>query len=211
MAENAEGRQYVVNGYQFENAMDYEDAVNEKKGIKYLEEHVNLNDAAELTRMYNTLLEKNMFRTPIGLEYMRKLRAAILRTPGLKERPPFVRVPACSGTVQEQDGGGPAASAALTGRSVEDGADSRIKELEARVRKYKDGRRNSVIINIILAIAIIAMLVIAGTSSAPNVINYERVITDKYSSWKQELTDKEKELRQWEKELEQRESEADSR
>ncbi len=62
--------------------------------------------------------------------------------------------------------------------------------------------------NIILIILIIAMFVIAANSSAPNIVNYERVLTDKYSSWKEELMQKEEELRQRERELEQRESEA---
>lgn len=203
MADNEEMRRCVVNGYQFEDEKDYEDAVNEKKAVKYLEGQVNLNDTAKVLQLYNTLIAKNMFRTPIGLEYMRRLRASLQKSSIVKEELPYVRVPASS----NQDGENGA------GRGRNDNtryraAQTKIKELEARCRKQHNGRRNSVILNIILIIVIIAMFIIAGNSSTPNIVNYERVITDKYSSWKEELTDKEEELRLRERELEQRESEA---
>lgn len=203
MADNDEIRRCVVGGYQFEDAKDYEDAVNEKKAIKYLEGHVNLNDTAKVLQLYNTLLAKNMFRTPIGLEYMRRLRSALQKSSAGKEELPFVRVPSSSA---HEDGG--ENSQAGFAKAKEKAAAAKIKELEVRCRKIKDGRRNSVILNIILIILIIAMFVIAGNSSTPNIVNYERVLTDKYSSWKEELMQKEEELRQRERELEQRESEA---
>ncbi|MCM1308383.1 MAG: hypothetical protein NC223_07270 [Butyrivibrio sp.] len=200
MADNEEMRRCVVNGYQFEDEKDYEEAANEKKAVKYLEGHINLNDTAKVLQLYNTLIAKNMFRTPIGLEYMRKLRAALQKAPSVKEELPYVRVPSSGGVGAEE------------GKQKDNAkyraAEAKIKELEARCRKQRSGRRNSVILNIILIIVIIAMFIIAGNSSAPNIVNYERVITDKYSSWKEELTDKEEELRQRERDLEKRESEA---
>ncbi len=202
MADNDEISRCVVGGYQFEDEKDYEDAVNEKKAIKYLEGHVNLNDTAKVLQLYNTLLAKNMFRTPIGLEYMRRLRTALQKSSAAKEDLPYVRVPSSS---PQSDG---KASGAGAARERDKAAAAKIKELEVRCRKNKDGRRNSVIVNIILIILIIAMFVIAANSSAPNIVNYERVLTDKYSSWKEELMQKEEELRQRERELEQRESEA---
>lgn len=204
MADNEEIRRCVVNGYQFEDEKDYEDAVNEKKAVKYLEGHVNLNDTAKVLQLYNTLLAKNMFRTPIGLEYMRRLRAALQKSSAVKEELPYVRVPSSS----NQDGENGAAGKKSNDSTRYRAAEAKIKELEARCRKQQNGRRNSVILNIILIIVIIAMFIIAGNSSTPNIVNYERVITDKYSAWKEELTDKEEELRQRERELEQRESEA---
>lgn len=196
---------YVVNGFQFENIKDYEDALNEKKGIKYLEKNINLNDTAKVLQLYNSLLEKNMFHTPIGLEYMRRLRSTLVKSKGVDGEIPYVKVAAYVGQQDDVDVG--AGSGTTAGRTS--GESVKVKELEKKCDKYKDGRRNSIILNIILILAIIAMIVIARTATAPNIINYERVIIDKYSSWKEELSDKEKELKQWEKELEQREQEAD--
>ena len=39
-----------------------------------------------------------------------------------------------------------------------------------------------------------------------SILNYERVLQDKYSSWAEDLSEKEKELRSWERELEQKEN-----
>lgn len=204
MSDNEEIRRCVVGGYQFEDAKDYEDAVNEKKAIKYLEGHVNLNDTAKVLQLYNTLLAKNMFRTPIGLEYMRKLRTALQKAPGVQENLPYVRVPSSAGADGEPTDG----KTGVKSRNFtkEKAAAAKIRALEEQCRRQKDGRRNSIILNIILIIVIIAMFVIASSSSTPNIVNYERVLTDKYSSWKQELTEKEEELRQRERELEKREA-----
>ena len=57
------------------------------------------------------------------------------------------------------------------------------------------------IINIVLIITLIAMFQIAKNSESPNILNYEKVITDRYASWEQNLTDREKAVREKEREL----------
>ena len=59
----------------------------------------------------------------------------------------------------------------------------------------------SVILNVLLAGAIIAMFYISYVSEQPNVINYERALTSKYASWEQELTEREQVIRETEREL----------
>ncbi len=71
--------------------------------------------------------------------------------------------------------------------------------------KKKDGEKNgftlSVILNVLLAVAIVAMFFISYVSEQPNVINYERALTSKYASWEQELTQREQAVREREREL----------
>ena len=45
------------------------------------------------------------------------------------------------------------------------------------------------------------MFVISFVSDQPNIINYERAITDKYASWEQELNQREQTIRDREREL----------
>ena len=52
-----------------------------------------------------------------------------------------------------------------------------------------------------LALAIVAMFVISFVSDQPNILNYERAITDKYASWEQELNQREQTIRDKEREL----------
>ena len=59
----------------------------------------------------------------------------------------------------------------------------------------------SVILNVMLAFAIAAMFFISYVSDQPNIVNYERAITDKYASWEQELTQREEAVREKEREL----------
>ena len=59
----------------------------------------------------------------------------------------------------------------------------------------------SVILNILLVIAMIAMFIISLNSDSPNIINYKRAITDQYATWEQELTERESVIREKEREL----------
>ena len=45
------------------------------------------------------------------------------------------------------------------------------------------------------------MFMITLRSDNPNVLNYERALTDKYASWEQELTERERAVREKELEL----------
>jgi hypothetical protein len=52
-----------------------------------------------------------------------------------------------------------------------------------------------------LIILVIVMFYIAATGETDNIINYKRNVTNRYSSWEQELTDREKKVREAEKRL----------
>ena len=52
-----------------------------------------------------------------------------------------------------------------------------------------------------LVVALVAMLIIALVSDNPNILNYERVLQDKYSSWEMDLKEREDAIRQKELEL----------
>lgn len=65
----------------------------------------------------------------------------------------------------------------------------------------KAGLCLSVIMNIVMIVAIIAMFVITLNSDQPNILNYERNLQNKYASWEQELTQREQTVREKEREL----------
>ena len=60
----------------------------------------------------------------------------------------------------------------------------------------KAGLCLSVIMNIVMIVAIIAMFVITLNSDQPNILNYERNLQNKYASWEQELTQREQTVRE---------------
>ena len=59
----------------------------------------------------------------------------------------------------------------------------------------------SVVLNIALIGAVIWMFWIATHTDNPNIINYETVLTNRYASWDQELTERERQVRLMEREL----------
>lgn len=173
MSENI--KHYIVNGYCFENEDEYRKALKEKEGIKYLNSRIVFDDIDKVTRLYEDLIDKDVFTTQIGIEYMRKLRTLIVTKGGSKDIPYAV--------IKTVPGNVPAGK-----------PDGKKKYKEPKV-PFKDKFRTSLIINIVLIIVVAIMFAIALSSSNPNIINYERVLQDKYAGWAQELSSREEALR----------------
>ena len=61
--------------------------------------------------------------------------------------------------------------------------------------------RFSVILNILLLAAVVAMFVVAFSSSHPNILNYRSAVLNEYASWQQDLSEREQVIREKEREL----------
>ncbi len=61
--------------------------------------------------------------------------------------------------------------------------------------------RLSIFLNVLLAAAVIAMFVMALSSSQPNILNYRTTILNEYASWQQDLAEREQIIREKEREL----------
>lgn len=168
-------KHYIVNGYCFENEDEYRKALKEKEGIKYLNSKIVFDDINKATRLYEDLIDKDVFTTQIGIEYMRKLRTLIIKKGGSNDIPYAVIK-----TVPD---------------NVPAGEPDRQKKYKEPKVPFKDKFRTSLIINIVLVIVVAIMFAIALSSSNPNIINYERVLQDKYAGWAQELSSREEALR----------------
>ena len=85
------------------------------------------------------------------------------------------------------------------------GDEIRIPPSRIPQKKEKQDTRKgmiiSVIINVMLTAAVIAMFYIAMTSDNPNILNYENNLQNKYAQWEQELTERENVLREKERNL----------
>ncbi len=172
MSENI--KHYIVNGYCFESEEDYRKALREKEGIKYLNSRIVFDDIDKVTRLYEDLIDKEVFTTQIGIEYMRKLRTLIIKKGGSKDIPYAV------------------IRSSLTDIPADNSSGKKAKEPKV---PFKDKFKTSLIINIVLVIVVAIMFAIALSSSNPNIINYERVLQDKYAGWAQELSSREEALR----------------
>jgi hypothetical protein len=172
----------VVDGYAFPDRASAGLARNELESIQYLSKKVNYNDNSQLLALYERLTEEGLFKTQVGIEYMRKLQRKLMKDKDIME--------AGLKPIPVQNGGDDSP------RPDRELATQRAKNrLAAReTKKYKSYFAKSLLFNFILVAAIIIMFVITATSSNPNILNYESKLQDRYASWEEDLKTREAEL-----------------
>ena len=179
---------YVAEGYSFYTERDAALAQTERKKVQYLEARLDYSKPETILRIYKKMIEERVFKSPVGLLFMRDLQQYLLKQPGIngdevEAIPIYVSF---EGEFREQSSP----------------ARDRVRPAPKKGQKGKSfALPISIMINIGLVVAVIAMFVIALKTDQPNILNYERTITDRYASWEQELTEREYELRIKELEL----------
>lgn len=182
----AQKDEYQVDGYLFVSREDRDLALEEKQKIDYFEEKTKGKNKAMLMNLYDSILDQKMFKTPVGIEYLRKLREELIAD-GYNEneiRPiPFYR-----------------SFLYKTGEEVD------ASYVKRRVRPSEKERKAnylqiSVCFNLLLTLLVITMFVITMKSDNPNILNYKNQILNEYASWEQELTERENRVREKEQEL----------
>lgn len=187
---------YRVGKYQFELKEDYEVALQEKKGVEYLDSQLDYKDIGKVIATYNELVGKKIFFTPVGVEYLNRLLTIIVAS-GQAEPAKVMPLYVPSGRKKDSS-----RVEKYISRKYKD----QVKDLDSTVKKLKNTNRFLGMLVAFMVIIIIAMFVITVKSDNPNILNYERVLQDKYAGWAEDLADKEEELRKWERELEKREA-----
>ncbi len=188
----------TVCGYLFSTKEDAVLARGERQKILILKEKVNLNDLKAVIMLYRKAIDQKAFVTPIGLNFLTELREYLLECD--VEEAELMPIPV----------------ARIHGVAVEDkqSEEDRMVEKRAKERKeenrkservaYQKTRRNlafSIVMNLVLVIMIFIMFAIAMSSNNPNVLNYKHNLQNQYSSWEQELKDREAVIREKELEL----------
>lgn len=189
--------EFQVGDYLFTNKIDADKAKEEMEKINKLEEKIPSASPDVLYKLYNKCIETRAFVTPVGYEFMKKLKKKLELYPEFKNN--LLPIPLYAyfekSTIADYN---------MNKRKREE------KELQKHLEKQnekKDYLKISLIANLILLLVIIAMFVITMNSDAPNIINYKTKIIDQYSEWQQELDTREKELKERETEINQKEKE----
>lgn len=182
-------KNYTVGGYTFKSKEAADEAKNELNAIKYVSAKTNTKDPKQVYLLYNKLLDKELFKTLIGMNYLKDLQQFLYMSeeiPNDKIRPIPINY-----ELKE----------VLEGKRELTNNKSIIRKLEKARDRYKDMYIKSLIINVVLVVAIIIMIIISMTASNPNVINYERKLQDKYATWQEQLKQQEESLKAREAEL----------
>jgi len=192
----SEKNKIIVDGYAFNNANDAALAEEERKKVEYLRAHLDTGNPDKVLNVLSKAIEENIFKTPIGMDFLRETQMFLLNQCDYTE----AEVPTIPVSVQYN-------------RSLR----SEVTETKAKIAPEPKKKEKiqplfiSVLLNILLIAAVVAMFVITLRSDNPNILNYETAINNKYSYWAEQLNEQESELREKEKELKIREQELEER
>ena len=185
MADTQNAGRYKAEGYSFFKETDAALAESERRKVEYLEAHLDYDNPESILRIYEKAVEERIFKSPVGLFFLKNMQLYLLNHPEIEPE----TIPAIPLYVS---------------------FDTELREQPNPVRKRVNpepppknskGLTISVILNIGLVILVFAMFVVTLSADQPNILNYERVLTNRYASWEQELTEREKNVREHEREL----------
>lgn len=183
----------MVDGFLFGSRQDAELARQELEKITFLEKRLDYQNPQSVLMLYNKAIDNRIFKTPVGYHYLQGLQA-YLQDKGLEEQ--AKSIPLYN----------------IFGGSLKDELPRRQAKSRVQPSQYKELRSNlrkSVVLNLILAVAILIMFVISLTGSSPTIVNYEKKLTDKYAAWEQELSERETAVREKEREFQMEEESED--
>lgn len=186
MADKAD---WIVDGFQFGTQQDAELAQSEQLRIERLEEKLDYQNYEMVGAVYKKALNNRVFKTPVGYDFLKRLQRILQENPLPDEE---------------------VASIPVYGvYSMRESANQTVERIQASrkpVKKEKPkqeffSRKTSILVNIGLFVLVIIMFVISTTSANPTVLNYEKVLQNRYVEWEQQLSDRERVIREKEREL----------
>lgn len=174
----------VVGGYRFGTVADAETARMEQKKIVNVEQHLDYRKPENVLLVYNKAIDNRVFLTPLGISYLHRMQDQIVKCGVPKEKIKPIPMYATFSNKTENNS------------SIRRSMTSRGQKME-----FKGRFITSVCVNVLLAAALAAMIVLAYVSDVPTIVNYKTAILNEYSAWEQELTDREQAVREAERAL----------
>jgi hypothetical protein len=171
----------IVDGYFFEDEETLKEAKNEMEGVEYLKKRTNYSNPASVLKIYNTVIEKKLFKTPIGYEFLRELQEYLFNNDKISADQ-IEAIPVYS----------PKSKKKVKFNMP------KIRRVVDKTSPYRSRFINMVILNVILILFLVLFIFISNNSKNLNIINYQNRLEAEY-------TQKEDNLVQWEKDLSERE------
>lgn len=182
-----EKNKYVVDGYSFSSKEEMEEAKNELSGIEYLESRTDLTNVKNVYATYNKIIEKELFRTPLGYKFLKELQDVLYKSNEIDDED-ILPIP----ILKTSD------KIVIKQKAPKVPQNYDLSELEIR---YKNKFINMIIFSLFLILILVLMFFITNNSKNTNIINYKERIDREYSKkedslvkWSEELSLKEKEL-----------------
>lgn len=179
---------YLILGYEYEDKKLADAAKSEIEMVSRIKSQGNLDNYKIALSVYNKLVEDNVLKTQVGLEFLRTLQKKLLSE---KKIDKSEIKPLKIFTENESS---------KSKNKVIDLYKDRIdtKKAENSAKKYKDQFMKSISMNIVFAIVILSMILIVKYSARFDEQGYKDKIENAYISWENDLKERESFIQKWE-------------
>ena len=75
-----EVKKHMVGGYEFNTKEDAQLAKDELNAIKYVSAKTNTKDPKQVYNLYNKIIERKLFSTQIGMNYLKQLQTFLYKS-----------------------------------------------------------------------------------------------------------------------------------
>lgn len=174
----------IVGGYKFGTVADAETARMEQKKIASVEQHLDYHKPQNVLLVYNKAIDNRIFLTPLGMSYLHRMQSQMVKCGVPKEK--IKPIPLY---------------ATFSNKTENNSSIRRSMESRGTKAEFKGSFITSVCVNVLLALALMAMIVLSYVSDVPTIVNYKTAIENEYSEWEQQLTEREQAVREAERML----------
>lgn len=178
-----------VDGFLFSDEDSYQAAQKEAKAVEYLKKQMSGKDGKSILKIYNQLLEQNIFHTQVGYTFLHDINIALHRQTKIADSvispikvDPIVKKEVAPAPEKQEEKPPKVIVKTIGGGS-------------AKQNKYLK------IVVAVLVLVIVGMFAITLTSQTPTILDYETKLQNKYAAWEQQLTEREALIKQKEAQL----------
>lgn len=197
---------YEAGGFVFRTKKEAELAQREIEGTKYLRQKLDMENPNAVFSIYQNRIEQDLFETPVGYCFLKELRDYLLMIPAISNEEVLaipIRYPQTEEEEKKQKKEQKKEEQRKERQKEKEKAKNR-KEQKKEGKNYKGRCQFFMVTSLILLISVVSMMLLAATSDNVNILNYENKLIDKYSSWEQELEEREQAVKEQEQELEEK-------
>lgn len=197
---------YEASGFVFRTKKEAELAQREIEGTKYLRQKLDMENPNAVFSIYQNLIEQDLFETPVGYCFLKELRDYLLMIPAISNEEVLaipIRYPQTEEEEKKQKKEQKKEEQRKERQREKEKAKNK-KEQKKEGKNYKGRCQFFMVTSLILLISVVSMMLLAATSDNVNILNYENKLIDKYSSWEQELEEREQAVKEQEQALEEK-------
>ena len=197
---------YEAGGFVFRTKKEAELAQREIEGTKYLRQKLDMENPNAVFSIYQNLIEQDLFETPVGYCFLKELRDYLLMIPAISNEEVLaipIRYPQTEEEEKKQKKEQKKEEQRKERQREKEKAKNK-KEQKKEGENYKGRCQFFMVTSLILLISVVSMMLLAATSDNVNILNYENKLIDKYSSWEQELEEREQAVKEQEQALEEK-------